>query len=161
MVHSSEDGLSVRLSLGPVDPGYEVSPEEVLRSGWVVMKPQESKPWSRGLWSVLGGYLLVKKFLSEDMDRFRELSRSDNELLKRVPNLNADPIRVAHASLERWSEESDFKAHCPTCKDGLLLVHRDKATLRIQREDRCISCAQRFIYTDNEIGGEALPLEDT
>ncbi len=75
--------------------------------------------------------------------------------------MHAEPIRVAHASLERWSEESDFKVHCPSCNTGLLLVYRDQKTLRVLREDRCISCAQRFVYTDTEIGGEALPLEKT
>ena len=80
-------------------------------------------------------------------------------LSTRYPAIDAEPIRVEHSSLERWSEGSTFRAHCPRCKTGLLLVARHQRTLRIQREDRCISCAQRFIYTDNAIGGEALPLE--
>jgi hypothetical protein len=81
-------------------------------------------------------------------------------LARWYPAIDAEPLRVAHASLKPWSEDSAFKAHCPSCNTGLLMVARDQRTLRISREDRCISCAQRFVYTDNEIGGEALPKDD-
>lgn len=76
------------------------------------------------------------------------------------PNIHAEPIRVAHASLAPWSADSSFRVHCPTCKTGLLLVARHPRTLRIVREDLCISCAQRVVYTDETIGGETLPAEN-
>jgi hypothetical protein len=37
------------------------------------------------------------------------------------------------------------------------MVGRDQKTLQLQREDRCVWCAQLFIYTDESIGDEALP----
>lgn len=102
------------------------------------------------LWRALGIHHLLKRFARRDHERFLE------RLLR---NANEEPIRVEHASLEKFSEESDFKAHCPSCETGLLLVQRDQETMRIRREDRCISCAQRFVYADTEIGGERLPKE--
>lgn len=72
-------------------------------------------------------------------------------------NLHSEPLRVAHASLIKLSVESDFKVQCPACEQGVLLVYRDQETMRLVREDRCISCAQRFVYTDESIGSEALP----
>lgn len=72
-------------------------------------------------------------------------------------NMGAPPIPVDHGSLAKFSDESEFKVYCPVCKDGLLLVARDQNTLRLVREDRCITCGQHFMYLDDVIGGEALP----
>jgi hypothetical protein len=69
------------------------------------------------------------------------------------PNINNPVIRVAHAELERWGD-GPYKSKCPSCKDGLLLIHRDEKTFSLQRQDRCISCGQQFYYTDSEINGE-------
>lgn len=69
-------------------------------------------------------------------------------------NLHKDPIPIAHASLAKLSEESDYKVECPACAGGMLFVARDQMTLALSRDDRCVSCGQRFTYTDAEIGGE-------
>lgn len=71
-------------------------------------------------------------------------------------NCDAPPLSVLHADLVVWSEESDYKSCCPSCKDGLLLVHRDPKTLRLLRRDRCISCGQVVDYLDQQIAGEPL-----
>ena len=94
-----------------------------------------------------------------DEDELTVLADS-SPLVTRFPHIDADPMRVAHASLQRISSDSEFKAYCPRCKDGLLLVARDRTTFRLIREDRCLSCAQRVVYTDTQIGGELLPKEN-
>jgi hypothetical protein len=71
-------------------------------------------------------------------------------------NLERPAIPIAHATLTRVSEESDFRSRCPTCVGGVLLVRRDPETMRLAREDRCICCGQLFVYTDRAIAGEAL-----
>jgi predicted RNA-binding Zn-ribbon protein involved in translation (DUF1610 family) len=68
-------------------------------------------------------------------------------------NLDKPVIKVSHAELERWSEDS-YKSKCPACEDGILLIYRDERTFALQRQDRCISCGQQFYYTDPEINGE-------
>lgn len=74
-------------------------------------------------------------------------------------NLEKAPLRVAHASLTKVSEKSDFKVECPACRRGMLLVRRDPETLGLVRNDNCIFCAQRYVYTDESIGGEPLEPE--
>lgn len=69
-------------------------------------------------------------------------------------NLNADPIQVSHAQLERWDEDSLFKSKCPVCDNGVLLVAREGPELNLSRIDRCISCGQVVVYTGIGIGGE-------
>lgn len=67
-------------------------------------------------------------------------------------------VRVAHSALALDSPgESDFRAVCPVCKQGVLRVQRDQATLHLSRRDYCSRCVQRFWYTDNEIAGEPMP----
>jgi len=63
-------------------------------------------------------------------------------------NLKEEPILVAHSELERFSETSIYKSICPKCKEGLLLVTRNQDTLKIRKDDMCVLCGQRFIYTD-------------
>ena len=63
-------------------------------------------------------------------------------------NLNAEPIKVKHSVLQRFSDDSAYKSICPVCKKGLLLVIRDSNTLKIMEKDRCILCGQMVIYED-------------
>lgn len=72
-----------------------------------------------------------------------------------------EPIRVSHASLKKLSDESPFKVRCPECPKGILLVSRNQQTLALAREDHCILCGQRFVYTDKDIAGMALEPERT
>jgi predicted RNA-binding Zn-ribbon protein involved in translation (DUF1610 family) len=37
---------------------------------------------------------------------------------------------------------------CPACGEGLLLLSRDWKTGRLQPEDRCTLCGQRFLFLD-------------
>ncbi len=69
-------------------------------------------------------------------------------------NLNQPPVYVRHAELERYSEESDYRSVCPTCKKGLLLVRRDHETLELTAVDNCTRCAQTVVYEDAAIAGE-------
>jgi uncharacterized protein (DUF983 family) len=71
-------------------------------------------------------------------------------------NIDAAPIEVAHAHLERMSDESPYRSRCPTCGKGALLVYRDPTTFRLIDTDRCTWCAQTIIYTDGTIAGEAV-----
>lgn len=80
----------------------------------------------------------------------------------RVPagnNYGQPVIVVAHATLEKWRQDSPFRVGCPVC-GGLLLVRRDQATFQLMRDDLCVRCGQRFHYTDTMIGGELLPPEE-
>lgn len=63
-------------------------------------------------------------------------------------NAKNPPIRVAHAELDRLSEDSDYKSKCPKCPKGVLLVRRDQTTFDLIAEDCCLLCGQQFIYTD-------------
>ena len=58
------------------------------------------------------------------------------------------PIKVKHAELDRANDESVFKSICPVCKEGVLLVSRNRTTYKLVEEDYCILCGQQFIYTD-------------
>jgi|WetSurMetagenome_2_1015567.scaffolds.fasta_scaffold49147_4 hypothetical protein len=63
-------------------------------------------------------------------------------------------ISVFHAQLELFSDDSPYKATCPTCETGILLVRRTQ-NLRLSRLDMCVSCAQKFWYLDDSINGES------
>ena len=65
-------------------------------------------------------------------------------------NIDAAPIRIAHAELVRASDESLFRSKCMKCKDGVMLVYREEGVFsgRLRAEDNCIGCGQRYIYTD-------------
>lgn len=76
-----------------------------------------------------------------------------------LPNFGKDPIRVAHASLERANDESVFRSKCPACEKGVLFVARSQKTFNLLREDACVGCGQRFIYTDQQIAGTTLEPE--
>lgn len=85
-------------------------------------------------------------------------------------NMHAPVQYVRHASLAAADSESPYRAWCPVCDKGLLLV----ATLWVvpetrevyhlpttgsvpmrSRLDRCTLCGQQFCYTDNIIHDEA------
>jgi len=68
-------------------------------------------------------------------------------------NLRKPPLTVSHSSLERVGD-SDFKSVCPSCGEGVLLVVRDQRTMAVTPPDRCVSCGQRFEYSDETVGGE-------
>jgi hypothetical protein len=70
------------------------------------------------------------------------------------PNMHEPIIEVQHTDLER-SGDSPYRSKCPKCEKGLLMIFRDNRQ-RLMRHDRCISCAQRFYYTDETINDEAL-----
>lgn len=70
------------------------------------------------------------------------------------PNINKTMIRISHAELERW-DDGPYKSKCPACEEGILLIHRDEKSFTLERQDRCISCGQKFYYTDAEVNGEA------
>lgn len=66
-----------------------------------------------------------------------------------LTNAEKPPIHVKHSQLERVSEHSIFKSRCPKCKQGVLLIYRDEQ-MRLMTHDRCLLCAQAFIYDDIE-----------
>jgi hypothetical protein len=92
-------------------------------------------------------------------------------------NASKEPIKVLHSALERWGD-SAYKSKCPACKDGILLIYRFKPNVipnreilawvtsngtqpsndlyKLLRHDRCVSCGQQVIYTDETINGETL-----
>jgi hypothetical protein len=63
-------------------------------------------------------------------------------------NIGEKPIFIKHASLERLSDNSQYRSLCPVCKIGVLLVRRDPVTFELCQEDYCILCCQHIIYTD-------------
>lgn len=76
-------------------------------------------------------------------------------------NLEAPTLLVRHADLPRWNEDSAYKARCPVCKDGPLLIARHPVTLNLLRTDRCLACGQSVQYIDKAINGEPLAPFDT
>jgi uncharacterized protein (DUF983 family) len=64
-------------------------------------------------------------------------------------NLSLPPIEVKHKKLNRIGN-SQFRSVCPCCNEGVLLFKRDYETLNLKKEDNCISCGRRFLYTDIE-----------
>jgi len=64
-------------------------------------------------------------------------------------NIKKDPITVKHSELERWSKDSIYKSKCPVCKDGVLLILRNKQ-LELEQFDVCIACGQGVYYEDIE-----------
>lgn len=68
--------------------------------------------------------------------------------------LDAPPIEVRHSLLSRATTESAYRSVCPSCHHGILLVRRDELTMKLQRDDRCISCGQAVRYLDAAINGE-------
>lgn len=64
-----------------------------------------------------------------------------------MQNINRPPLEVRHAKLRR-ADDGVHKSMCPACVEGLLLMHRDPASHKLKREDRCVSCGQRVIYID-------------
>jgi uncharacterized protein with PIN domain len=75
-----------------------------------------------------------------------------------TPNNALEPIiSVFHAGLTLFSDSSPYKATCPTCETGILLVRRTE-NFKLSRLDMCVSCAQRFWYIDDFINHE--PFEE-
>jgi hypothetical protein len=66
----------------------------------------------------------------------------------------AEPIKVSHVNLTRFSEESPYRSVCPVCTTGVLLVSRHPNTFKLINLDRCTFCAQVIIYSDAIIAGE-------
>jgi len=62
-------------------------------------------------------------------------------------NLHAAALHVRHADLKRI-DSNLYRSACPTCAEGILLVHRDQRTLLLLQNANCIACGQRVIYTD-------------
>ena len=77
------------------------------------------------------------------------MSQEDpNKLL--MSNKDKPAIRVVHAALRRTDEHTCYKSVCPACGEGTLLFARDQKTLELLPDDRCVLCAQHFVYTDIE-----------
>jgi len=55
--------------------------------------------------------------------------------------------KVKHSDLTRM-DNSQFRSICPFCREGILLVQRDPNTLQLVKEDHCLLCGQRVIYSD-------------
>ena len=64
-------------------------------------------------------------------------------------NLHAPALHVRHADLKRV-DDSPYRSQCPACKQGILLVGRDRHTLLLLQGDNCIACGQRVYYDDIE-----------
>lgn len=62
-------------------------------------------------------------------------------------NIRKKVEKIKHSELERTGE-SPFRSVCPFCKEGTLLVQREKKTLKLKANDFCILCGQHVIYSD-------------
>lgn len=62
-------------------------------------------------------------------------------------NFRQPPVHVMQAWLLKANNESVFTSICPKC-GGTLPVCRDPITLQLQEIDRCLLCAQQYIYMD-------------
>lgn len=63
-------------------------------------------------------------------------------------NLEAPPIKVKHANLASLTDRSRYARKCPVCEEGTLLMCREKDTLVLREDDRCLLCGQTVIYED-------------
>ena len=82
------------------------------------------------------------------------------ERLRPIPvgaNVDQKPRRVRHSSLIR-ADDSPYRSLCPVCHLGVLLVHRTGPDFALSAVDRCIHCAQVFVYDDETIGGEPVAM---
>lgn len=79
------------------------------------------------------------------------MAEEKNEWLEKVKfNASLPLLPVKHQSLERV-DGSIFRSKCPSCTDGKLMMKRiSHKCLYLSKEDMCISCGRRFIYTDIE-----------
>lgn len=62
-------------------------------------------------------------------------------------NFRQPPVHVMQAWLLKANNESVFTSICPKC-GGVLPVCRDPHTLQFLETDRCLLCAQQYIYMD-------------
>ncbi len=70
-------------------------------------------------------------------------------------NVDAKPLRVSHADLQRFGNtDSAYRRLCPVCLKGALMVTRDRVSRMLVNVDRCTHCGQVLIYSDRFIGGE-------
>jgi hypothetical protein len=74
-----------------------------------------------------------------------------------ILNARRQRLRVVHGNLRRYGD-SAFKSYCPACEDGILLMERDPGTGELLSMDRCLGCAQGFVYVD--VVGGLLPPEE-
>jgi len=74
-----------------------------------------------------------------------------------LENRSNEPLRICHADLEKFTNDSPFKVCCPVCEDGLMLVRRENGQL--SNVDHCVCCGQVFVYSDDYIGGEKLMID--
>ena len=71
----------------------------------------------------------------------------DSDIKSKAVNIEKPTLVVSHSKLKR-SGESLYKSKCPACENGVLLMRRNLDTLRLEKEDRCISCGQAVLYDD-------------
>ena len=69
-------------------------------------------------------------------------------MVKYGGNFGKPAIRVRHAELRRWSDESPYKSKCPVCPDGILLIRRNQETFVLEELDFCVVCGQEVVYED-------------
>jgi predicted RNA-binding Zn-ribbon protein involved in translation (DUF1610 family) len=66
-----------------------------------------------------------------------------------MENFDEPVIEVNHKDLERY-DDSMYKSVCPKCNNGILLIYREHASLKLLANDVCVSCGQHFKYLDIE-----------
>ena len=66
-------------------------------------------------------------------------------------NIESSVKKVRHQDLKRVGD-SIYRSQCPEYVSGVLLVVRGQKNFQLLKEDMCILCGQKFIYSDfNEI----------
>lgn len=65
-----------------------------------------------------------------------------------MKNFKLPPVEVKHSELKLWSENSCYRRLCPCCQKGMLGMSRDWKTFALRKDDFCVECGQRVIYTD-------------
>jgi len=79
------------------------------------------------------------KFLDPEVKTFRKKGEPNN--------FRQPPVHVMQSWLLKANNESVFTSICPKC-GGILPVSRDPKTLQFLETDRCLKCAQQYIYMD-------------
>ena len=65
-----------------------------------------------------------------------------------LKNLKKPAVLVRHADLKTAVRGSAYKRLCPVCKTGMLMVTRNRKTMKLEAIDRCTECYQEVRYID-------------
>jgi hypothetical protein len=140
-----------RTIIVPVDDEWEIV-EELCRYHMRIKLFDEMKLSKQMEMRRMTSFGLLQLFTAADdmsvlTQQEQKLVTIENNFEEIKKNLDLPPIEVRHQDLERTGD-SIFRSKCPECDDGVLLMKRKSPNFTLDKNDTCIACGRRFIYTD-------------